>query len=105
MQEPDRYSMPVDNMHQDEIDLLECLLRIDMREPLDPRAGGMCSRMIEAGLVDETERGLRLTAAGIQRTQSLQHRLAGDREAAKVLATRGIALASSPQRDRDLDNA
>ena len=103
MHEHGRYSMHVDAMHQDEIDLLECLLRIDMREALDPRAGHMRTRLIDAGLVDETERGLRLTLAGIERTQSLQHRLASDREAAKVLAARGIALALLPS--LDIDNA
>ena len=34
-----------------------------------------------------------LTFAGIERCQSLQHRIAGDKEAAKVLTDRGIALA------------
>ncbi|HWS79000.1 MAG TPA: hypothetical protein VN205_11580 [Thermomonas sp.] len=101
MQEQDRYSMPVDNIRQNEIDLLECLLRIDLREAQDPRAGAMCSRLVEAGLVDDTERGLRLTMAGIERSQSLQHRLASDREAAKVLAARGIALALLPPLDVD----
>ena len=88
-----RYAIPVASVSQDEIDLLECLLKIDQRDGLDPRAEELCSRLIEAGWVDHTERGLRLTAAGIERCQSLQHHMACDREAAKVLAARGIALA------------
>lgn len=47
-------------------------------------------RMIEAGLVDRRERGLRLTLAGIERSQSLQHRISSDREAAKVLEARDM---------------
>jgi hypothetical protein len=85
--------MSVDQVNQQEIDLLECLLRIDQRVPLDQRAEGLRDRLIEAGLVDDTEHGLRLTFAGIERCQSLQHHMASDREAAKVLAARGIALA------------
>ena len=88
-----RYGMPVDHVNQQEIDLLECLLRIDQREALDCRAVSLCERLVDAGLVDRTERGLRLTAAGIARCQSLQHHMASDREAAKVLVARGIALA------------
>lgn len=89
MPEQARYSTTVvDRIQQDELDLLECLTRIDQREPLDPRAEGLCMRMIEAGLVDRTERGLRLTWAGIERSQSLHHRLCSDREAAKVLQAR-----------------
>lgn len=93
MVERSRYSTGcVGNIPQDEIDLLECLMRIDLREPLDERAGRLCTKLIDAGLVDGTERGLRLTLAGIERSQSLQHRVASDREAAKVLGARGIAL-------------
>ena len=77
---------------QQQIDLLECLIRIDRGETLDGRAGALRDRMIEAGLVDEVDGALRLTTAGIERCRSLQHRLASDREAAKVLAERGIAL-------------
>ena len=46
--------------------------------------------MIEAGLVDRRERGLRLTLAGIERSQSLQHRISSDREVAKVLEARDM---------------
>ena len=88
-----RYGGPVDHVNQQEIDLLECLLRIDQREALDPRSVSLCERLVEAGLVDRTDNGLRLTPAGIARGQSLQHHMASDREAAKVLAARGIALA------------
>ena len=99
MHEPARYSTAVvDRIRQDELDLLECLTRIDQREPLDPRADALCMRMIEAGMVDRTERGLWLTWAGIERSQSLHHHLCSDREAAKVLEERGTA---GPMNHRD----
>lgn len=88
-----RYSMRVGNIGQQEIDLLECLLRIDLGHALDPRARGMLERLVEAGLVDRSNGDLALTMAGIERTQSLQHWIAGDKEAAKVLVERGLALA------------
>lgn len=91
----DRYSMQIRNIGQQEIDLLECLLRIDMGQALDARAADMRLRLIEAGLVQESDNGLVLTPGGIERCKSLQHRVAGDREAAKAIAARGIALAGA----------
>lgn len=88
-----RYSMKIGSMGQQEIDLLECLLRIDRDQTLDARAGDMRDRLIDEGLVDCAGANLSLTFAGIERCRSLQHRIAGDKEAAKVLADRGIALA------------
>ena len=88
-----RYSMKIGNMGQQEIDLLECLLRIDLGQRLDARADSMRDRLVEAGLVAQRSGELALTPAGIERCRSLQHRIAGDREAAKVISERGIALA------------
>ena len=90
----DRYSMKIGNIGQQEIDLLECLVRIDLGQALDARATDMCRRLIEAGLVQESADGLVLTPAGIERCRSLKHRIASDKEAARVIADRGIALAS-----------
>lgn len=90
--------MKVGNIGQQEIDLLECLLRIDRQQIIDSRASEMLERLVEAGLVDDSEDPFTLTLAGIERCQSLQHRIAGDKEAAKVLADRGIALASASQK-------
>lgn len=94
MADQGRYSMSVGNMGQQELDLLECLVRIDRGQALDPRADDMLMRLVEAGLVDSADGVLALTLAGIERCQSLMHRMAGDMEAAKVLAARGIAIAS-----------
>ena len=90
MVDDERYSMEVGHISQQKLDLLECLLRIDMRLALDPRADAMLERLIESGLVDTLGEENTLTLAGIERCQSLQHRVAGDKEAAKVLAARGI---------------
>lgn len=90
----DRYSMKIGNIGQQEIDLLDCLVRIDLGQALDSRAADMCRRLIEAGLVEDSEDWLVLTPAGIERCRSLKHRVAGDREAARVIADRGVALAS-----------
>jgi hypothetical protein len=99
MDDQARYSIDVVAADQQQIDLLECLLRIDRGEPLDGRAAGLRDRLVEAGLVDSTEGGLRLTPAGIERCRSLQYRIASDREAAKVLAERGIALVPAQSAD------
>jgi hypothetical protein len=88
----DRYSMKIGDIDQQEIDLLECLLRIDMGHAQDARAADMLRRLVEAGLVRESDNGLALTPGGIERCKSLQHRVAGDREAAKAIAERGIGL-------------
>jgi hypothetical protein len=49
--------------------------------------------LVEAGLVQESDHGLALTPGGIERCKSLQHRVAGDREAARAIAARGLELA------------
>lgn len=93
MIDQERYSIDVVAADQQQIDLLECLIRIDRGELLDGRATGLGERLVEAGLADESDGFLRLTPAGIERCRSLQHRIASDREAARTLAERGIALA------------
>jgi hypothetical protein len=87
-----RYSIEVVAADQQQLDLLECLMRIDRGEDLDGRAAALGARLVEAGLVDDLDGTLRLTPAGIERCRSLQYRMASDREAARVLADRGIAL-------------
>jgi hypothetical protein len=95
----ERYSIDMAAIGQQQIDLLECLVRIDRGEALDGRASALRDRMIEAGLVDVVDGALRLTTAGIERCRSLQHRLASDREAARVLAERGIAISLEQHAD------
>ena len=92
MVEEKRYGIDVVAADQQQIDLLECLLRIDRGEALDARAADLKDRLVEAGLVDENDGLLYLTPAGIDRCRSLQHRMASDREAAKVVARRSGEL-------------
>jgi hypothetical protein len=96
--EDPRYSMDVVNMGQQELDLLECLQRIDRGQPLDARADDLLKRLVEAGLVDSSDGDLNLTIAGIERCHSLMHRISGDKEAANVVAERDIELAKDPTR-------
>lgn len=56
-----RYSIGVENITQQEIDLLECLRRIDLKQELDPRSAGLIERLVEAGLVDRSNGDLTLT--------------------------------------------
>lgn len=83
-----RYSMAIEGMGQQELDLLECLQRIDLGKELDSRAAELVNRLVAAGLVDDDNGMLTLTAAGIRRCQSLQHRQAGDAAAVRVLDER-----------------
>ena len=88
MPNEERFSMLIVDMEQPEKDLLECLLRINACEALDPRADALLGRLVRAGLVDSTNGVLALTTAGIRRCQSLQHRENADEAAARVLLER-----------------
>ena len=83
-----RYSMPVKGMGPQNADLLECLLRVDREQSLDQRSAGLVDRLLAGGLLDREEGRLILTAAGIERCRSLQHRVESDKQAGMVLASR-----------------
>jgi len=85
-----RYSGTVGHMGSDDLDLLECLLRIDLHEAVDERAHALVARIVDAGLADRNAEGLSLTHAGVQRCKSLQHRVASDAEAMRLLRQRGL---------------
>jgi len=87
-----RFSRKIGGMQAQDVDLLECLVRIDRGQALDAMAGDLLERLIDGGLVNRTGRELSLTAAGVQRCQSLQHRVASDKEADRILAERGLQL-------------
>jgi hypothetical protein len=44
--------------------------------------------MVESGLAVDDEDGIKLTAAGIELCKSLQHRVAADTQAARILQER-----------------
>jgi len=77
--------MNVEAASLEELGLLECLQSIAHGEELAQRSYTLRDRLIESGLVIQTEEGLSLTPAGIERCRSLQHRVASDREAQKAL--------------------
>ena len=90
-----RFTIGVDPIDSQELDLLECLVRVDSGTPLDLRAGDLLDRLIDGGLVDRSDEGtLSLTTAGIDRCRSLHLHVLSDTEAAKVLEERGIPLPS-----------
>jgi hypothetical protein len=52
--------------------------------------------MVESGLAVDNEEGIKLTSAGIELCKSLQHRVAADTQAAKVLQQREDEAAQTP---------
>jgi hypothetical protein len=80
--------MNVDATSLEEMGLLECLHAIAHGEELAQRSHALRDRLIEAGLAVQDDDGLSLTPAGIERCRSLQHRVASDREAQKMIDQR-----------------
>jgi hypothetical protein len=60
----------------------------------DDNDNAMRQRMIESGLIEEDEFGVSLTSAGIELCKSLQHRVAADQQAAKIVQQREESEAS-----------
>lgn len=75
----------------EDLALLEVLKRIDSGE-LNASDSQVLPRLLEDGLVTEVQHGATLTLAGIELCKSLQHRVAADAQAAKILGQRaGVA--------------
>lgn len=74
----------------EDLALLEVLQRVDQHVVLTDSDNAMRQRMLDSGLVEEDEYGygLALTAAGIELCKSLQHRVAADAQAAKIIQRR-----------------
>lgn len=72
----------------EDLALLEVLQRVDQHVVLTEGDSAMRQRMLDSGLVEEDEYGLALTSAGIELCKSLQHRVAADAQAAKILQQR-----------------
>lgn len=79
----------------EDLALLEVLQRVDLHVVLNDGDSAMRLRMIDAGLIVEGELGLELTTAGIELCKSLQHRVAADAQAAKIVQQREEAEAST----------
>ena len=84
----------MDPISLEDLALLEILQRIDQHIVLTDNDNAMRQRMIESGLIEEDEFGVSLTSAGIELCKSLQHRVAADQQAAKIVQQREESEAS-----------
>ncbi len=78
----------MDPISLEDLALLEVLQRIDQHVILTESDSAIRQRMVEGGLVHDGEDGLELTSAGIELCKSLQHRVAADAQAAKIIQER-----------------
>ena len=85
----------------EDLALLEVLQRIDQAAPLTSGDTEIRQRLVESGLVADNEEPPRLTAAGIELCKSLQHRVAADAQAARIVEAREAEAAA----DRDTGTA
>ena len=84
----------MDAISLEDLALLDVLHRIDQGVELVHGDGVIRQRMVESGLIADDETGLRLTTAGIELCKSLQHRVAADAQAEKVLQERAASEAA-----------
>ena len=83
----------MDPISLEDLALLDVLHRIDQRVELTHGDSEIRQRMAESGLIEDDEDGLRLSPAGIELCKSLQHRVAADAQAEKVLQERASQTA------------
>ncbi len=84
----------MDEISLEDLALLDVLNRIDQGVELVQGDTAIRQRMVEGGLIDDDDKGLRLTAAGIELAKSLQHRVAADAQAEKILQQRAATDAT-----------
>jgi hypothetical protein len=78
----------MDPISLEELALLDVLHRIDQQIQLTHGDSEIRQRMADSGLIEDDQHGLRLTPAGVELCKSLQHRVAADAAAEKVLQER-----------------
>ncbi len=78
----------MDPISLEDLALLEVLKRIDQGDALEAGDTQIQQRLHGSGLIAEADGELRLTAAGIELCKSLQHRVAADAQAEKILQKR-----------------
>jgi len=88
--------MAMDPISLEDLALLEVLHSIDQGVELNAGQSEVRQRMVESGLAVDDDEGIRLTSAGIELCKSLQHRVAADAQAAKVLQQREDEAAQAP---------
>jgi hypothetical protein len=81
----------MDPISLEDLALLEVLQRVDQHVVLTDADSAIRQRMVDGGLIEDGEFGLELTAAGIELCKSLQHRVAADTQAAKIVQQREVA--------------
>ena len=79
----------------EDLALLEVLQRVDQSLPLQSGDTKIHQRLIESGLVTMDTDPPQLTSAGIEMCKSLQHRVAADAQAAKIIEKREAEDASA----------
>lgn len=72
----------------EDLALLEVLQRVDQCLPLESGDTHIRERLVESGLVAIDADPPQLTSAGIELCKSLQHRVAADMQAARILEQR-----------------
>ena len=85
----------MDPIPLEDLALLEVLQRIDQCLPLESGDTRIHQRLVDSGLVTVDSDPLRLTSAGIELCKSLQHRVAADTQATKILEKREAEGASA----------
>jgi hypothetical protein len=83
----------MDPIALEDLALLDVLRRIDAAQPLESD-GELLPRLVESGLIEDEGQEPRLTIAGVELCKSLQHRVAADAQAAKILEEREAAEAA-----------
>ena len=79
----------MDPISLEDLALLDVLQRIDQGHAPGHHSRALSERLVEAALAEAGEDGvLILTDAGVERCESLRHRVAADTEAAQVLKER-----------------
>ena len=86
----------MDPISLEDLALLEVLHSIDQGVELNAGQSEVRQRMVESGLAVDDAEGIKLTSAGIELCKSLQHRVAADTQAAKVLQQREDEAEQTP---------
>lgn len=91
----------MDPIPLEDLALLEVLQRIDQAAPLTSGDTEIRQRPVDSGLVEDDGGLPRLTSAGVELCKSLQHRVAADAQAARIVEAREAEAAAN----RDTDTA
>ena len=91
----------MDPIALEDLALLEVLQRVDQCLPLESGDTKIHQRLIDSGLVTIDTDPLQLTSAGVELCKSLQHRVAADTQAAKIIEQREVDGDAAPVEGMD----